>query len=159
MDNKTLEIKTAIQIQKPVNEVYEAIVDPLKMSNYFISKSSGRMEAGKTLTWEFPEFDTKFPVRIKKAEKDKYISYYWDGQDGTELLVEILLDTREHNSTLVTIAEKSMENNEAGIKWLKNNTEGWANFLACLKAYVEYGINLRKGGFDFYKWSDSTDKL
>lgn len=29
------------------------------------------------------------------------------------------------------------------------NTEGWANFLACLKAYLEYGINLRKGAFDF----------
>lgn len=29
------------------------------------------------------------------------------------------------------------------------NTEGWANFLACLKAYLDYGINLRKGAFDF----------
>ena len=37
MENKTLEIKTAIQIQKPVKEVFEAIVDPVKMSNYFIS--------------------------------------------------------------------------------------------------------------------------
>lgn len=31
------------------------------------------------------------------------------------------------------------------------NTDGWANFLACLKAYLEYGINLRKGAFDFLK--------
>jgi len=29
------------------------------------------------------------------------------------------------------------------------NTGGWANFLACLKAYLEYGINLRKDSFDF----------
>ena len=42
-----------------------------------------------------------------------------------------------------------MDNNEAGIKWLKGNTEGWANFLACLKAWLEYGIHLRKGAFDF----------
>lgn len=55
----------------------------------------------------------------------------------------------DSTSTLVTITEKSMEKNEAGIKWLKGNTEGWANFLACLKAYSEYGINLRKGGFDY----------
>ena len=34
---------------------------------------------------------------------------------------------------------------------LMGQTEGWANFLACLKAYLEYGINLRKGAFDFMK--------
>jgi hypothetical protein len=46
------------------------------------------------------------------------------------------------------VLEKSRENDVAGLKWLKGNTEGWANFLACLKAYLEYGINLRKGCFD-----------
>lgn len=81
----TLEIKTALQIQKPAHEVFEAIVGPDKMSIYFISKGSGRMEEEKM------------------------------------------------------------------IKWLGQNTEGWANFLACLKAYLEYGINLRKGAFDFQK--------
>lgn len=31
------------------------------------------------------------------------------------------------------------------------NTEGWANFLACMKAYLEYDIQLRKGAFDFMR--------
>ena len=35
------------------------------------------------------------------------------------------------------------------LKWLVGNTEGWANFLACLKAWMEYKVNLRKGAFDF----------
>jgi dihydrofolate reductase len=30
------------------------------------------------------------------------------------------------------------------------NTEGWANFLACLKAYLEYGINLRWSGHNCF---------
>ena len=55
MKNPTLEIKVALQIIKPVNEVFEAIVDPTKMSNYFISKSSGKMEEGKRITWKFSE--------------------------------------------------------------------------------------------------------
>jgi uncharacterized protein YndB with AHSA1/START domain len=148
MENKTLDIKTAIQILKPVNEVFEAIVDHNKMTNYFISKSSGKMEEGRQIMWKFPEFDIEFPVRIGKIEKNKYISFYWD-TDGIELFVEITLTAQSNNSTLVTITEKSRNNDEAGIKWLKGNTEGWANFLACLKAYLEYGINLRKGAFDF----------
>jgi uncharacterized protein YndB with AHSA1/START domain len=148
MENQTLEIKTALQISKPVNEVFEAIVDPSKMSNYFISKGSGRMEEDKEITWQFPEFDMDFPVRISKIERNKFISFHWD-MDGIELLVEMTLVPRDGNSTVVTITEKGRNNDEAGIKWLKGNTEGWANFLACLKAYLEYGINLRKGAFDF----------
>ncbi len=148
MENRILEIKTALQILKPVNEVFEAIVDPLKMSNYFISKSSGRMEEGSELKWRFPEFDMEFPVRVGKIESNKYISFFWD-MDRIELKVEISLTPKANNSTLVNITEKSREDDDAGIKWLMGNTEGWANFLACLKAYLEYGINLRKGGFDF----------
>lgn len=145
----SLEIKTAIQIGKAPHEVFEAIVDPAQMSNYFISKSSGRMEEGKELKWRFPEFDMEFPVRTGKIEKDKYVSFHWDSEDGKPLLVEITLAPQKDNSTLVSVSEKGMPNNEAGIKWLAGNTEGWANFLACLKAWLEYGINLRKGAFDY----------
>jgi len=148
MKDQILEIKAALQISKPANEVFEAIVDPVKMSNYFISKGSGRMEEGTQIMWQFPEFDSEFPIRVGKMERDRYISYYWE-MDGIELLVEMILTPKGTDSTLVTITEKSRENDEAGIKWLKGNTEGWANFLACLKAYLEYGINLRKGAFDF----------
>ena len=148
METETLDIKAAIQIIKPANEVFEAIVDPEKMSNYFISHGTGRMENGKEITWKFPEFDQLAPIRVDKIEKDKYISFYW-ANDGVDLLVEMTLSPSGDSSTVVKITEKSRKNDEAGIKWLKSNTEGWANFLACLKAYLEYGINLRKGAFDF----------
>jgi uncharacterized protein YndB with AHSA1/START domain len=145
---KILEIKAALQISKPANEVFEAITDPEKMSNYFISQGSAKMEQGRKILWRFPEFDAEFPIRVDKIEQDKYISFYWE-MDGIDLLVEIFLTQRTENATLVTVTEKSRNNDEAGIKWLMGNTEGWANFLACLKAYLEYGINLRKGSFDF----------
>ena len=150
MNPDILEINTALQIQKPVEEVFEAIVDPEKMSNYFISGSDGRMEQGKTLQWGFPEFEGKtWPVRVDRIEVKKYISFYWEGAPGHETHTEMKFESRENNSTLVRISEKSMKNDADGIKWLKGNTEGWMNFLACLKAYLEYGINLRKGGYDF----------
>lgn len=148
MKTQNLEIKAQIQISKTPHEVFEAIVDPSKMTNYFISQSTGRMEEGENLIWHFPEINEAVPVRIGKIESDNYISFYWDDMDGTQLLVEITLIPKE-KSTLVRITEKSRENDENGIKWLKSNTEGWANFLASLKAFLEYGINLRKGAFTF----------
>lgn len=147
MKKKELTIKVAIQILKPVSEVFEAIVDPEKMANYFIAKGSGRMEEGKEIEWKFPEFDMQFPITVGKIEKDNYVSYYWDVNEKKNL-VEITL-APFGKDTVVTVTEKGMENNEEGISWLMGNTEGWANFLACLKAYLEYGINLRKGAFEF----------
>lgn len=158
MVNQKLEIKTNIQIQKPIQDVFEAIVDPAKMSNYFIADGSGRMEENKKLIWHFPEFAVDVPVRVGKIKKDEYVSFYWAGAAGKELLVEINLSSKGVTDTLVTITEKEMENDEAGIKWLKSNTEGWANFSACLKAYLEYEINLRKGAFDFMKEQPTVNK-
>ena len=148
MKTDVLEINVAMQISKPIHEVFEAIVNPEKMCNYFISQSTGRMEEGKNLIWKFPEFDMEVPVKVEKVEQDKSISYYWENS-GKNLLVEMNLSTIGDNFTLVKISEKSMENNEAGLKWLSGNSFGWSNFLACLKAYLEFGINLRKGSFDF----------
>lgn len=71
-----LVIKVAIQILKPVDEVFEAIVNPEKMCHYFISESSGKMEEGKKLIWKFPEFEEKVPVRLEKVKKNKFVSFF-----------------------------------------------------------------------------------
>ncbi|TLV02566.1 SRPBCC domain-containing protein [Dyadobacter luticola] len=147
MENLKLQTDNAIQISKSQHEVFEGIVDPAKMSNYFIANSTGRMEEGAELIWHFPEMDVDVSVRVGKIEQDKYVSFYW-GEKDRELLVEISLEPFR-DATVVKVSEKEMENDEAGIAWLKGNTEGWANFLACLKAYLEYGINLRKGAFEW----------
>lgn len=146
-----LQAKASIQISKPKDEVFEAIVDPSKMCNYFISESSGRMEEGSTLTWKFPEFEDSFEVEVAEVKAPEFVSFLWEGATGKKLLVEINLLDMKHDTTLVKITEGKMDNNPAGLAWLGGNSEGWANFLACLKAYLEYGINLRRGAFDYLK--------
>ncbi|WP_243870408.1 SRPBCC domain-containing protein [Salegentibacter sp. BDJ18] len=148
-----LEIKTALQIAKPKAEVYQAIIDPEHMKNYFIAESSGMMEEAKTISWKFPEFEEYAPVTVLKLLPGEFVSFEWEGAKDKNLLVEISLTEVSKTSTLVKITEGKMEADEMGIQWFGGNTEGWANFLACLKAYLEYGINLRKGGFDFMKKS------
>lgn len=138
-----------IQVLKPINEVFEGIVDPKHMTNYWINESSGRMTEGATLTWGFPEFLDSFNVEVKKIEKDKYISFVWFA-DGHEDLVEFNLEQVE-GGTKVVITERRLDNEPMSLLWVRGSTEGWSNFLACMKAYLEYGINLRKGAFDFLR--------
>ena len=76
MSDKNLEIQASIQISKPVNEVFEAIINPEQMSQYFISKGSGKLEEGKTVMWSWPEMDGEYPVKVLKVEKDKFIALY-----------------------------------------------------------------------------------
>lgn len=145
-----LTAKATIQIQKPINSVFEAIIDPTKMNQYFIESSTGKLETDKTVEWKFPEFDELYPVVGKIIRKDEYISFDWSG-GKQNMLVEIVFEKQTDDSTVVKIVEHEMNDDEAGIKQVIGQTEGWANFLASLKAYLEYGINLRKGAFDFYK--------
>lgn len=145
----TLSVQVAYQIQRSSKEIFEAIVDPDEMAKYFISKGSARMEEGKTVYWSFPEFPDEEPVQVGKIEQDRLVSFSWK-IDGLDHFVEISLEPKGPADTLVKITERERPNDEEGIRWLMGNTEGWMNFLCCLKAYLEYGINLRKGGYDFY---------
>ncbi|MDB5195820.1 MAG: hypothetical protein JWP88_190, partial [Flaviaesturariibacter sp.] len=61
------EIKVSLKIAKTPAAVFEAITDPAQMCNYFIATSTGKMVAGATLTWTFPEFDMAFPVQVGRV--------------------------------------------------------------------------------------------
>ncbi|MDO9000640.1 MAG: SRPBCC domain-containing protein [Bacteroidota bacterium] len=139
--------QATLQIQKPVEEVFEGIVTPTKMTQYFISESSGRLESGKEVIWKFPEFADRFPITNIKVESNRSVSFVWD----PETIVTITLESLPDKSTLVKVTETGKDFNEQNLKWLIENTGGWANFLACMKAYLEYGIQLRKGAFDFMR--------
>jgi len=143
-----LVIKTAIQIQKPLARVFEAIVNPEKMKQYFISESTGWLEEGKEVKWKWAEFpEVESVVNNIKIEKNRTVSFDWD----TDTTVTISLKEQADKSVVVRIIEGEKELDENNLKWYGGNTEGWANFLACLKAYLEHGINLRIGAFEFMR--------
>lgn len=143
--------EATLQIQKPVEEVFEGIVNPMKMTKYFISESSGRLESGKEVIWKFPEFADKFPVKDIKIETNRSVSFVWD----PETVVNIVLEALPDKSTIVKVTENGKELNDDNLKWLISNAGGWANFLACMKAYLEYGIQLRKGAFEFMRKNEN----
>jgi uncharacterized protein YndB with AHSA1/START domain len=139
--------QATLQIQKPIEEVFEGILNPKKMTKYFISESSGRLESGKEVIWKFPEFPDQYPLKEIKIKTNRLVSFVWD----PETIVNIELESLPDNSTIVTVIENGKEFNEDNLNWLIENTGGWANFLACMKAYLEYGIQLRKGAFEYMR--------
>ncbi|MFC3882433.1 SRPBCC domain-containing protein [Bacillus songklensis] len=105
---KDLQVKTQMKIFKPVNEVYEAIVDPAKMSNYWFSSGSGRLEPGKTVTLRYDEYDAQLDIKVLECEVNKKIVYLWSAT-GEETVVMITLKELDINTTLIQVVENGWE--------------------------------------------------
>ena len=145
MTENTITAKVQMGILKPAGEIFEAIVDPEIMNKYFISTSTGRIESGKSITWTWEDFEGEHEIKIGKIEKDKTVSFEWNGS-GVNCVVVITLEPKGENKTLVKITEADWPADYKGANRCMGQVEGWTNFLCCLKAYLEYGIDLRVGG-------------
>jgi len=155
----TLTTKVSGRIAKPVHEVFEAVVDPAKLSKFFTTGpgTRGRLETGAVVTWDFHDFPGAFPVKVSEVVPDKKIVLTWaSGDDAPEdktftphdNAVTIEFEGLEDGRTLVTISEAGWAETPKGIRAMAGNTEGWTGMLAAMKVWLEHGINLREG---FYK--------
>lgn len=143
------------RIAKPVHEVFEAVADPAKLSGYFTTGGAqGRLETGAVVTWDFHDFPGAFPVHVVEVVPDQKIMLRWEAPEDDDLAgtyqttVTMTFEALEGGRTRVAIHESGWRENEAGQKASYGNCEGWTGMLAAMKAYLEYGINLREG---FYK--------
>jgi len=152
--------KVSGRIARPVDDVFEAVVDPGRLSSYFTTGGAkGRLEPGAVVEWDFADFPGAFPVRVVAVEKNRRIVLRWGSTDGTEptdpadpigtyTTVTMEFDALDDGRTLVTIAEEGWQPTEEGRQASYGNCEGWTGMLAAMKVWVEHGINLRDG---FYK--------
>jgi uncharacterized protein YndB with AHSA1/START domain len=137
---------TKFKIAKPAHEVFEAIVDPVKMSNYWFSSGSGRLEPGKTIRWRYEEYDAQVDIKVIEIEINQKIVFQW-GADGEEHVVTITLKALDRASTIIEVNEEGFdEQDDQLINHLLDNKEGWVYMLTCLKAYLEFGVNHLRAG-------------
>jgi uncharacterized protein YndB with AHSA1/START domain len=138
----------SIRIRKPIAEVFDAVVNPEKLSGYFTQTASGPLREGETVTWTFADFPGEAPVTVKKVAPNSMIQFEWESMEGGyNTLVEMRFKQIDSNTTLVTIEETGWRETEKGKQSSYLNCSGWMHMLCCLKAYLEYGINLRTGSF------------
>lgn len=145
MTDNRIKAKVQLGILKPAEEIFDAIVNPDKMTKYFISESTSKMESGKTLTWKWTDYVGEHEIKVGKIEQDKVVSFEWNGS-GLNCVVVITLESKGENKTLVKITESDWPADYKGANQCMGQVEGWTHFLLCMKAYLEYGIDLRVGG-------------
>ena len=153
-----VKFEVAGRINKPVEEVFEAVVNPGILSKYFATGgASGRLEQGKTVMWAFGEFSEQYPVQVAEIERNRRIILRWEcdeaeqGGDRFEDLAKYLttvtmsFEPLEDGRTLLSIKEEGWRDTPAGRHSSYGNCMGWSHMQCALKAWLEHGINLREG--------------
>ncbi|TPL46449.1 SRPBCC domain-containing protein [Mesorhizobium sp. B2-4-6] len=140
----TFDVKVRERILKPISEVFDAFVDPVKMANYFISGASGPLEEGAHVTWEFADVGAKVGIDVLEVNKDSKIVYESSAL-GRLLRTTISFDADGPDATVVTVIDASFELDEDGVNLALGQNAGWTYTLCALKAYLQFGVNLRTG--------------
>lgn len=137
------------QIARPDSEVYQAIVDEQQLSQYFVEKSSGPLREGSRIVWNWGKWGD-YPVTVKTMIPNQRIEFELNStewkkttENGYGVLVIVELETLSENSTMLSISESGWLHDEPGYKASHDNCGGWTHMQLCLKAYLEYGIDLR----------------
>jgi hypothetical protein len=59
-----IDVKVKDKILKPIAEVFDSVVNPQKLSNFFISGASGPLEEGASIIWFFENIGGQLPVTV-----------------------------------------------------------------------------------------------
>jgi uncharacterized protein YndB with AHSA1/START domain len=134
--------KTEMLIRRPVVEVFEAFINPEITTKFWFTKSSGRLETGKQIRWEWEMYNSGTDVKVKVIEPNKRILVDWMAF-GRPTTVEWIFTPRPDNTTFVSIKNNGFQGTEEEIaEQAVSSTEGFTFVLAGLKALLEHNINL-----------------
>ena len=133
-------MKVEMLVRRPVAEVYEAFVDPVVTTKFWITKSSGRLEAGKVIRWDWEMYGVFAEVHVKEIERNKRILIEWD---DPPYLVEWLFVPHTDHTTLVTILVWGFHSSDDEVVAKAIDSKGgFTIVLAGLKALLEHGVEL-----------------
>ena len=142
MTADTLGAKTEMLIRRPVREVFEAFVDPAVTSRFWFTRSSGRLEAGKQVRWDWEMYGFAVDVDVKAIEENRRIVVEWSAA-GTPTTVEWTFTARPDGTTFVTITNTGFAGDQEEVARLAiAATEGFTFVLAALKALLEHDVVL-----------------
>lgn len=136
-------VKVEDRIARPATDVFEALVDPAKMAQYFISRGSARLAPGATVEWEWADAGAKQEIQIGQFDPNAKLSFAWSATGvPTKVTIALLSDG---DATKLVITEAPFALSEERVALALRQTEGWTQFCSCLKAYLQHGIDLRLG--------------
>lgn len=141
------EVAAQMLIRKPAAEVFEAFVNPEITTRFWFTKSSGRLETGKTIVWEWEMYQVKEEIEVLELIPGALIRMTW-GQSKTT--IDYLFEPITPETTYVTIKNYGLNLEGAAlVAAVRDLKGGFTTVLDGLKAYLEHGLMLDLVGDKF----------
>jgi uncharacterized protein YndB with AHSA1/START domain len=132
--------KAEMLIRRPVKEVFRAFVDPAITTRFWFTRSSGPLEKGKKVRWDWEMYGISIPVTVKEIDVDRRILIDWC-EPSTQ--VEWAFTPRPDGTTFVRITNSGFagEGDEV-VSQAIDSAGGFSFVLAGLKALLEHDVEL-----------------
>ncbi len=134
--------QAAMLIRKPISEVFQALINPEITSQFWFSKSSGKLEEGKSVDWVWEMYGNHtVTVKVLSILVNEAIVIQW-GEDEKTIAEWEFQDLGE-SKTFVTITYNGIQGSPEELNsQIRDATEGFTLVLAGLKAYLEHNVKL-----------------
>ena len=127
-------------VRRPVDEVFNAFVDPAVTTRFWFTGSSGRLEPGAKVTWDWEMYGVSADVHVRAIEQPSRILIEWDDPPTT---VEWQFTSHGAEGTLVQITNTGFQGTDEEVVGMAlDSMGGFSLVLAALKAWLEHGIAL-----------------
>jgi len=133
-------VQAQMLIRKPIQEVFEAFINPEITTNFWFTKSTGKLEEGKTITWEWEMYGAKSEVKVLQIIPNRLIKTEWGLYSNN---VDYEFKEMEKGTLVIIKSYGYSETGDELLSVINDNTGGFTTVLDGCKAYLEYGINLR----------------
>jgi uncharacterized protein YndB with AHSA1/START domain len=142
---KSPSVDTGVLVRRSPHDVFEALADPSITTRFRYTKSSGRMEEGAELTWDWEMYGASGKVWVQEVEPDRRIRFLWEGYDPAHpTTVEFLFVPYENDATYLRITETDFSGDaDTQVDRALESTGGFTFLLSALKAALEHDVTLR----------------
>jgi uncharacterized protein YndB with AHSA1/START domain len=142
MQTDLIVAKAELLIRRPISEVFEAFVDPQVTTRFWFTRSTGRLEPGSHVQWNWDMYGVSAEVDVKEVEPRKRIAIEWSGTYGLTR-VEWHFTAHGDDATFVSVTNRGFHGDlESAAEQAVGSTEGFSLVLAGCKAWLEHGIQL-----------------
>jgi uncharacterized protein YndB with AHSA1/START domain len=144
MGSTDIAAEAGMLIRRPVKQVFGSLLDPNVTTKFWFTRSTGKLEAGKRVRWEWEMYDQAIHVDVDEITENERIVMRWPAYEGdAQTTVEWQFTPQSENATFVRVTNTGFSGDEEAVaRQAMVATGGFALVLAGMKAWLEHGIEL-----------------
>ena len=132
--------EAAMLIRRPVAQVFEAIVDPNVTTKFWFTRSSGRLDSGKPVEWEWRMYGVSTRVEVSEIVANEKIVMQWSDPPTT---VVWSFTEMPGEATFLEVSNFGFAGSgDEQVDQAIGSTGGFTLVLAGAKAWLEQGLTL-----------------